>query len=174
MDKDTLLSSFGKWVSPIFSKSFLEDLATSDHDKYVKKLTTSAYLLLFLHAQLQQREGLRAIADDTLGRKPQQELGFTSISPSQLSRKHQQPHSELLQRVFMDLVKRIRLCFLPPAMKRDFRIVDATTILLCLNTYKWATFRETKAGVKTSLPVSICFSGRRLSGNRTADSSTCS
>lgn len=29
MDKNTLLSSFGKWVSPIFSKSFLEDLASS-------------------------------------------------------------------------------------------------------------------------------------------------
>ncbi|WP_432776115.1 DUF4372 domain-containing protein [Brevibacillus gelatini] len=84
MDKNTLFSSFGKWVSPIFSKRFFEDLASSDHDKYVKKLTTSAYLLLFLHAHLQQREGLRAIADDALGRKFQQELGFTSISPSQL------------------------------------------------------------------------------------------
>ncbi|RNB50738.1 IS4 family transposase [Brevibacillus gelatini] len=158
MDKNTLFSSFGKWVSPIFSKRFFEDLASSDHDKYVKKLTTSAYLLLFLHAHLQQREGLRAIADDALGRKFQQELGFTSISPSQLSRKHQQSHSNLLQRVFRDLVQRIRLCSLPPAMKRDFRIVDATTIPLCLHTYKWATFRETKAGVKLHFRVAFASS----------------
>ncbi len=148
MDKNTLFSSFGKWVSPIFSKKFYQDLASSDQDKYVKKLTTPAYLLLFLHAQLQQREGLRAIADDALGKKFQRELGFTSISASQLSRKHQQTHSELLQRVFTDLVQRIRLCSIPPTMKRDFRIVDSTTIPLCLEKYKWATFRETKAGVK--------------------------
>ncbi|MGN7471583.1 DUF4372 domain-containing protein [Brevibacillus sp. SAFN-007a] len=84
-------------------------MASIDQDKYVKKLTTSAFLLLFLHAQLQQREGLRAIANDALGRKFQL-------------------HSNLLQRVFMDLVQRIRLCSLRPAMERDFHTVDATTI----------------------------------------------
>ncbi|MEJ8548831.1 IS4 family transposase, partial [Brevibacillus borstelensis] len=148
MDKNTLLSSFGKWVSPIFSKRFYQEVASSDQDKYVKKLTTPAYLLLFLHAQLQQREGLRAIADDVLGTKFQRELGFTSISASQLSRKHQQMSTQLLQHVFMELVQRIRLCSMPSKWKRDFRIIDSTTIPLCVETYKWATFRETKAGVK--------------------------
>ncbi len=99
MDKNTLFSSFGKWVSPIFTKTFYQDLTQSHQDKYVKKLTTPGYLLLFLHAQLQQREGLQAIADDALGKKFQKELGFTSISPSQLSRKHQQTHSERLHPV---------------------------------------------------------------------------
>jgi len=148
MDKNTLFSSFGKWVSPIFSKRFFQDIVESDQDKYVKKLSTPAYLKLFLHAQIQQREGLRAIADDVLAKSFQRELGFTSISPSQLSRKHQQPHAALLHRVLSDLVKRIRSCSIPPTMKRDFRIIDSTTITLCLETYKWATFRETKAGIK--------------------------
>lgn len=111
-------------------------------------MTTPAYLLVFLHAQLQQREGLRAIADDALGTKFQKELGFTSISASQLSRKHHQMDTLLLQHIFMELVQRIRVCSIPSKWKRDFRIIDSTTIPLCVETYKWATFRETKAGVK--------------------------
>ncbi|NRS19896.1 hypothetical protein HP398_26080 [Brevibacillus sp. HB1.4B] len=114
----------------------------------MKKLTTPSYLLLFLHAQLQQREGLRAIADDALKTKFQLELGFTSISTSQLSRKHQQMNTQLLQYVFMELVQRIRLCSMPSKWKRDFRIINSTRIPLCVETYKWATFRETKAGVE--------------------------
>ncbi|WP_350340494.1 DUF4372 domain-containing protein [Paenibacillus hexagrammi] len=55
MDKDTLFSSFGKWLEPICSKTFKEHIAETHQDKYVKKLTTPAYLKLFLHAQLQQR-----------------------------------------------------------------------------------------------------------------------
>ncbi|WP_409179063.1 DUF4372 domain-containing protein [Brevibacillus fortis] len=88
----------------MFSKRFYQEVASNDQDKYVKKLTTPSYLLLFLHAQLQQREGLRAIADDALKTKFQLELGFTSISTSQLSRKHQQMNTQLLQYVFMELV----------------------------------------------------------------------
>ncbi|WP_409176897.1 transposase [Brevibacillus fortis] len=57
-------------------------------------------------------------------------------------------NTQLLQLVFMELVQRIRLCSIPSKWKRDFRIIHSTTILLCVETYKWATFRETKAGVK--------------------------
>lgn len=60
------------------------------HDKYVKKLATKSYILLFLHAVLQKREGLRAIADDLLQEEFQRALGFESISAAQLSRKHKQ------------------------------------------------------------------------------------
>ena len=72
MDKNTLFS-FGKWVAPINIMKLQQRIDETDQDKYVKKLTTKAYLLLFLHAQLQQREGLRAIADDVLSKKFQQE-----------------------------------------------------------------------------------------------------
>jgi len=48
-------------------------------------------------------------------------------------------------------------------MKRDFRIVDSTTIPLCFETYKGAT----------SLSVGICLSRRRLSGNRADDTGSC-
>ncbi|NHN35661.1 IS4 family transposase [Paenibacillus agricola] len=148
MDKNTLFSSFGKWISPICAKTFTERVAQGEQDKYVKKFTTYAYLKLFLHAQIQQRDGLREIAADVLCKDFQQELGLPSISASQLSRKHNQVDSALLEQVFMELVLRIRQSTAPSSLRKDFRIIDSTTIGLCLQKYKWAEFRKTKAGVK--------------------------
>ncbi|WP_240422191.1 IS4 family transposase [Paenibacillus periandrae] len=148
MDNSTLFSSFGKWISPICAKTFTERIAQGEQDKYVKKFTTYAYLKLFLHAQIHQRDGLREIASDLLSKDFQQELGLSSISASQLSRKHNQVDPALLEQVFTDLVVQVRQSTAPTSLRRDFRIIDSTTIGLCLQTYKWAEFRKTKAGVK--------------------------
>lgn len=148
MDKDTLFSSFGKWISPICKKTFTERVHEVKQDKYVKKLTTLSYVKLFLHAQIQQRDGLREIAADVLCKDFQEELGMKSISASQLSRKHNQVDSALLEEVFMALVLQIRQSTTPSFLRKDFKIIDSTTIGLCLKTFKWAEFRKTKAGVK--------------------------
>jgi IS4 transposase len=152
MDKDTLFSSFGKWLSPICSKTFGNQIANSGQDKYVKKLTTPTYLKLFLYAQLQQSEGLREIADDVLSKELQQELGLESISAAQLCRKHNQVDPSLLKEVFERLVHQIlskKSCSI--ANRKTLRIIDSTTISLCLQKYKWAEFRKTKAGIKIHL-----------------------
>jgi hypothetical protein len=152
MDKNTLFSSFGKWVAPINIVKFQQRIDETGQDKYVKKLTTKAYLLLFLHAQLQQREGLRAIADDVLSKDFQQELGLSSVSPSQLSRKNNQVEPALLEEIFVDLVRQIQcVSGNTYSLRKDIRIIDSTTIGLCLRKYKWATFRKTKAGIKIHL-----------------------
>ncbi|MCZ8512645.1 IS4 family transposase [Paenibacillus filicis] len=148
MDKDTLFSSFGKWLAPICTKSFTEKVKETNQDKYVKKFTTLSYLKLFLHAQIQQRDGLREIADDVLSKDFQKELGLKSISAAQLSRKHNQVDPALLEHVFMQLVLRIRQHTSPSMLRKDFKIIDSTTIGLCLQKYKWAEFRKTKAGIK--------------------------
>jgi IS4 transposase len=151
MDKDTLFSSFGKWISPIFTKTFTDRIAETRQDKYAKKLTTLSYLKLFLHAQLQQREGLRAISDDVCSPSFQQELGFESISSSQLSRKNNQVDSDMLQRVFEQLAKKIVSSSAVPAERHAIKVIDSTTVSLCLQRYKWAHFRKTKAGIKLHL-----------------------
>ncbi|WP_433947719.1 IS4 family transposase [Brevibacillus agri] len=152
MDKNTLFSSFGKYISPINIVKFQQRIDETDQDKYVKKLTTKAYLLLFLHAQLQQREGLRAIADDVLSKKFQRELGLSSISPAQLSRKNNRVDPALLEEIFVDLVGQIqRHSGNTYSLRKDMKIIDSTTIGLCLQKYKWATFRKTKAGIKLHL-----------------------
>ncbi|UJF31238.1 IS4 family transposase [Paenibacillus hexagrammi] len=148
MDKNTLFSSFGKWISPICTKSFTDRIAMTGQDKYVKKLTTIAYLKLFLHAQIQQRDALRDIAVDVLSKGFQKELGLSSISASQLCRKHNQVDPASLESVFSELVARIRRSTSPTVFRKDFKIIDSTTIGLCLQKYKWAEFRQTKAGIK--------------------------
>jgi hypothetical protein len=100
MDKHTLISSFAKWLAPICTRTFTDLVTETLQDKYMKKLTTSAYLKLFLHAQLQGREGLRHIANDVLCKAFQRELGLISISAAQLSRKHNQVDPDLLQQLF--------------------------------------------------------------------------
>ena len=152
MDKDTLFSSFGKWLSPICSKTFKNQIVESGQDKYVKKLTTPAYLKLFLHAQLQQAEGLREIADAVLSKEFQRDLGLESISAAQLCRKHNQVDPGLLKQVFERLVHQIlskKSCSI--ADHKTLRIIDSTTVSLCLQKYKWAEFRKTKAGIKIHL-----------------------
>jgi hypothetical protein len=148
MDKNTLISSFGKWVAPICMKKLQEKVEETEQDKYVKKLTTKAYLLLFLHAQLHQRQGLREIADDVLHEDFQRELGLESISAAQLPRKHNRVDSVLLEDIFMHVVHQIYHFSSLIPNRRDYKIIDSTTISLCLQKYPWATFRKTKAGMK--------------------------
>lgn len=150
MDKDTLLSSFGKWVAPINSEILQDWKDTTALDRYTKKLTTSIFLLLFVEAQLQRRKGLRSIMRELQADEEfQQVLGITSISAAQLSRKNNQLDPEVLQSILCDLITRLHRGQSPSAQAAGpVKIIDSTTISLCLNTYKWATFRKTKAGVK--------------------------
>ena len=53
MDKDTLFSAFGKWVEPLNCVKLQDRIDQANCDRYVKKLTTKAYIQLFLHAHLQ-------------------------------------------------------------------------------------------------------------------------
>ena len=151
MDNRTLLSSFGKWLAPICTRMFTTAVAECQQDKYAKKLTTTAYLKLFLLAQLQSREGLRHIADDVLCKELQRELGLTSISAAQLSRKHKQVDPELLRHVFEVLAKRVLSRQGTTAFNQKIKIIDSTTVTLCLQKFKWAEFRKTKAGIKIQM-----------------------
>ncbi|MFD0717715.1 IS4 family transposase [Paenibacillus sp. GCM10027626] len=159
MDNRTLLSSFGKWVGPICTKTFTNAVAECHQDKYTKKLTTTAYLKLFLHAQLHSREGLRHIADDLLCENLQRELGLESISAAQLSRKHNQVDPELLQLVFEQLARLVLSRQGALARRSNIKIIDSTTVTLCLQKYKWAEFRKTKAGIKVHMRLAFVEEG---------------
>ncbi|GIM44726.1 IS4 family transposase ISDha2 [Collibacillus ludicampi] len=154
-DKDTLLSAFGKWVEPLFQCNFQEKVDQNQQDKYAKKLTTKSYVLLFLHAILQKRESLRAVAADILNPHMQEFLQLDSISYSQLSRKHRQVDTDLLAHLFFSLVGKIQCMAANPAGRKPYKIIDSTTISLCLSKYRWASFRKTKAGIK--IHVSLAF-----------------
>jgi len=56
-----------------------------------------------LLAQLHETESLLAMSDAFLSEELQQELGFTSISDSQLSRKNNEVHPSILATLFIEL-----------------------------------------------------------------------
>jgi len=157
MDKDTLLSSFSKWVAPLNSQLLQEWRDFFELDRYVKKLNTTVFLLLFMEAQLQHRKGLRSIMrslreDDEF----QQTLGISSISAAQLSRKNNKLAPEVLQTILCDLMTKLHVLQSPVAARiGPVKVIDSTTISLCLKKYGWATFRKTKAGVKLHLRVTF-------------------
>ncbi|MCU6791779.1 transposase [Paenibacillus sp. WQ 127069] len=54
----------------------------------------------------------------------------------------------MLEQVFTELVVQVNQSTAPTTLRKDFQITDSTTIGLCLQTYKRAKFRKTKAGIK--------------------------
>ena len=151
MDKNTLKTSFGKWISPINMKKLSQQVDILNQDYYTKKLTTEAYLKIMLFAQLHETESLHAISDALLDEDFQQALGFQSISASQLSRKNNELDPSLLSTIFLDLIHRIHGHHHQVKRVMPLKIIDSTTLPLNLTNYKWATFRKTKAGVKLHL-----------------------
>src|SRR5690625_3733998 len=88
MYKNTLKTSFGKWISPINMKKFSKQVDILKQDYYTKKLTTESFLKIMFFAQLHETESLHAISEALLDEDFQKAVGFDSISTSQLSRKN--------------------------------------------------------------------------------------
>ncbi|MGM8365739.1 DUF4372 domain-containing protein, partial [Virgibacillus sp. W0181] len=151
MDKNTRKSSFGKWISPINFKKLDEHVSLTKQDHYTKKLTTASYIKMMLLAQLHETESLHAMSDALLNGELQQELGFASISASQLSRKNNEMDPSILATIFMDLVAQIKSYHHSCTQRVPLKIIDSSTLPLNLTHYKWAKFRKTKAGVKLHL-----------------------
>ncbi|WP_257958650.1 IS4 family transposase [Bacillus sp. V3-13] len=81
----------------------------------------------------------------------QKELGLKSNSKSQLSRKLSDLSPEIFQVILHHLVQQIHREFGEEKgndLLGKIHLIDSTTISFCLSQYRWADFRNTKAGVK--------------------------
>nr|WP_232336875.1 DUF4372 domain-containing protein [Planococcus lenghuensis] len=107
MDKNTKKTAFGKWVSPINFEKFNEIVKDHRQDRYTKKLTTQAYPLLMLHAQLMKADSLHALEAALANTDLQRAAGVKSISVSQLSRKNNNLDPVILSNLFLQLVSLI-------------------------------------------------------------------
>lgn len=155
--KDTTPTAFMQLVSPILHQDFWVSLG-SNADRYVKKLTTLKFVLLMGAAQLSQWRGLREISNNLTKNGLAQDLKLEAISAAQLSRKQRALDPKVLHELLMCLIKVFgtKIGFRPirQSLGRLY-IIDSTTISLCLNRFKWAEFRETKAGVKLHLRLRL-------------------
>lgn len=151
MDKNTRISSFGKWVSPINIQQLNEHVKELQQDSYTKKLKTEAYIKLLLFAQLHETESLHEMSDALIDEDLQKTLGFEAISASQLSRRNNGINPSVLSKAFLDLVCQIQRFHYKGGKHMPLKIIDSSTLPLNLSCYKWAKFRKTKAGVKLHL-----------------------
>jgi len=103
-------------------------------------------------AQICQIESISAVATTVKNDIDlQNTLGIESISASQLSRRLKAISSDFWETIFTQVSKQATraVANLSPLPKADrIHIIDASTITLCLNSYLWADYRKTKAGVK--------------------------
>lgn len=152
MDKDTTKSTFKEYLLPLKCEKLLKQINVLNLDKYIKKLDIGKFSKLMIFAQLTH---INSLGDISLELRTceelQRELELESISSSQLSRKLR----DLEPRPF-----EIALNFLIGQVHRELgfkngtkalgrlNLIDASTISLCLTRYRWAEFRNTKAGIK--------------------------
>ena len=151
MDKNTLISSFGKSVSPINIQKLTDQVKESKQDYYTKKLTTEAYIKLLLVAQLHEFESLVEMSDALVDEDLQKTLGFESISSSPAITKKQSNQSINSRDLFMDLVRKIQRYHYKSGKNMPLKIIDSSTLPLNLTNHKWEKSRKTKARVKLHL-----------------------
>ncbi|MFJ7734690.1 IS4 family transposase [Lysinibacillus sp. NPDC097231] len=154
MDKFTSKTSFEQWFSPISSSKLEELVEAYQLNYYTKKLYMTSFLKLFVFAQLNETESLRAVSDTLFSGDLQKATELESISFSQLGRRLGQVPTLVFQELFLDLVAQIHeKTYFEKRRKltTPLKIIDSSTLPLNLNHHKWAEFRKTKSGIKLHL-----------------------
>ncbi|MED3648806.1 IS4 family transposase [Halalkalibacterium halodurans] len=159
MDKNNTKTVFKEYIQPTDMKVISKIIDQMQVDKYVKKLDSLTFIKLFIYAQLKQLSSLKEISFKVRHKKKlQKELGLKSISKSQLSRKLSDLPPEIFESILHHLVQQIHREFGKEkgnALLGKIHLIDSTTISFCLSQYRWAHFRNTKAGVKIHTRVVI-------------------
>lgn len=152
MDKNTIKTVFKEYIHPISETVFSKIIDQMGLDKYVKKFDSLTFIKLFIYAQLMQLDSLKKISFKVKHKKKlQKELGIKSISKSQLSRKLSELPPVIFEAILHHLVEQIHREFgkeKGSELLGKIHLIDSTTISFCLSQYRWAHFRNTKAGVK--------------------------
>ncbi|MDK2984512.1 MAG: hypothetical protein PWQ96_154 [Clostridia bacterium] len=152
--KDTTISTFHQLFGPVCSEKFQQQQQGMEVDKYAKKFYTIQLIELIAHAQLEQHRGLRDISNSLNDDKISEAIDLESISASQISRKLRELPTEVLQLLFNDIkiqaAKEIGFDAVSQGLGR-LRLIDSSTISLCLSQFLWVKFRKTKGGIKIYL-----------------------
>ena len=120
-------------------------------DKYVRKLNSYAHFAILLFAQLTGQHSIRDIESSMNSKKERlYHLGIPEIKKSTLSDANRKRPHEIYKIVFTQLMQKIQ--GIAPGHKFRFKnpvkILDASTIDLCLSVFPWAKFRQKKGAIK--------------------------
>lgn len=146
---------FSQLMALISYKKFQSIVARHKGDYKVREFTCWHQFLHLAFAQLTQRESLR----DTMlclqaNHTKRYHLGLgEAVALSTLTRANEKRSAAIFEEIALDLLQQARTLYHgTPAdisgIKANIFALDATTIDLCLNTFWWAHFHSTKAGIK--------------------------
>lgn len=154
MDKHNTKKSISTFFSQINfdSLSAQAKQAINEFNRYVKKCDFVSFLKLLLFAINDETESLRHLENMMLVPDLQKEIGFNSISYSQLSRNLRKVPTAALMEIFLQLVKKLDYSF-PSSNHKKWFLIDSTTFTFSQASHPWARYRTTKAGIKVHLKV---------------------
>jgi hypothetical protein len=159
MDKDTTKSTINELFKILDEQKFLKVINVLNIDHYIKKLSAYKFLQLFIIAQLNEMESLRALTKHLKDKKEiQKTIDLDTISTAQMSRKQCDLPSGVFEKVFRHLVFETQAQMKNKAIIRNIGkllVIDSTTMSMSLSQYPWATFRKTKSGVRLHLRVVV-------------------
>ncbi|MGC9367444.1 MAG: IS4 family transposase [bacterium] len=133
------------------TRKFRYEAEKGRYNRYTKHFTVWNQFLVNLYAQASSKKSLRDIETGlSVHRNHWYHLGLKNISRSQLSYVNNRNSYQIFQNLFYQLLSRC----LKSAPDHEFRfknplkILDSTTIDLCLSVFPWAKFRKTKGALK--------------------------
>ena len=132
--------------------------AVRDHngDKKTRRLSTFNMFKVLVYGQITSAYSLREIESSlAVNSSKLYHSGFKETKRSTLCDALEKRPHEIFEKVFYGLVEKAR--FLTANSNRRFKnplkIIDASTIDLCLSRYDWAKFRTTKGAVKLHVKI---------------------
>lgn len=163
---DNYITHFEKFIGTIDWKLLLKSTVKLNTDYKVRSFFTHHHLASMIYFHLCEHKGLRDLNQGMLEQMP---TILPSISLGTLSNHNNTRDYRVFIPIMNDLIK-ISLDTLTKDKRLEkfgsVKMIDSTTISMCLTFFDWAKFRNTKAGIKlhttidgaTGVPERIIFS----------------
>jgi hypothetical protein len=138
----------------IFGYDFKNIIDFHQGDKGVKTFKTRNLLSIMLYMHMTSKKSLRDIVDSLSSKRNLwYHLGLASVSRNNLSYALANRSCKIFEQSFYWLLQKLQheRGFVSDKrfkFKMPVKILDSTTISLCLSLFDWATFREAKGGIK--------------------------
>lgn len=119
-------------------------------DFKISKFFTKEHLKTMLYHHIAQKDGLTD-TNDCISMSPKLKTIVKSVSLGNLSHHNKNRNYEVFLPVMDELIsKALNTVSVNETLKKfgPVKLIDSTTISMCLSLYQWALFRKTKAGIK--------------------------
>jgi len=148
-------------------------------NRYCKSFSAWQQFLTCLYAQITGKDSLREIASGLATNKSRlYHLGMAAVAKSTLADAMNRRSPDIFEALFKEILDRTIACAPGHGFKfhNPLRVIDSTTIDLCLTQYDWAYYRKHKGAIKLhteldlsgNIPCFVLMSNGKMSDIRAA------